>query len=107
MRGALSTCSVPATCMTRQVWRLRPIRTWGGAARVGASWRELLVLHEEASIRDSPGLRASAFVGRMGSTVAPAQGVTPLVGADLSPESPQNRTGSVPLDPSYEHQLDS
>jgi len=43
----------------------------------------------------------------MGSTVAPAQGVTPLVGADLSPESPQNRTGSVPLDPSYEHQLDS
>jgi len=63
------------------------------------------VLHEEAPIRDSPGLRARVFVGRMGSTVAPAQGVTPLVGADLSPESPQSRAGSVPLDPSYEHLL--
>ena len=63
------------------------------------------VLHEEAPIRDSPGLRARVFVGRMGSTVARAQGVTPLVGADLSPESPRNRAGSVPLDPSYEHLL--
>jgi len=60
---------------------------------------------QEAPIRDSPGLRAGVFVGRMGSTVAPAQGVTPLVGADLSPESPQSRSGSVPLDPSYEHLL--
>jgi quercetin 2,3-dioxygenase len=63
------------------------------------------VLHEEAPIRDSPGLRARVFVGTMGSTVAPAQGLTPLVGADLSPESPQSRAGSVPLDPSYEHLL--
>jgi len=37
--------------------------------------------------------------------VAPAQGVTPLVGAEISPESPQSRAGSVPLDPSYEHLL--
>jgi quercetin 2,3-dioxygenase len=63
------------------------------------------VLHEDAPIRDSPGLRARVFVGRVGTTVAPAQGVTPLVGADLSPESPQSRAGSVPLDPSYEHLL--
>jgi redox-sensitive bicupin YhaK (pirin superfamily) len=63
------------------------------------------VLHEPAPIRDTPGLRARVFVGRMGSTVAPAQGVTPLVGADLSPESPQRRAGSVPLDPAYEHLL--
>ena len=47
----------------------------------------------------------SVFVGRMGSTAAPAQGVTLLAGADLSPESPRNRTGSVPLNPSYEHLL--
>ena len=34
-----------------------------------------------------------------------AQGVTPLVGVELSPESAQSRAGSVPLDPAYEHVL--
>jgi quercetin 2,3-dioxygenase len=63
------------------------------------------VLHEPAPIRDSPGLRARVFVGRLGTTVAPAQGLTPLVGVDLSPESPHRRAGSVPLDPAYEHLL--
>jgi len=63
------------------------------------------VLHEPAPIREAPGLRARVFVGEMGTTVASAQGVTPLVGADISPESPQRRAGSVPLDPSYEHVL--
>ena len=52
-----------------------------------------------------PVRRSRVFVGRIGATVAPAQGVTPLVGADLSPESAQRRAGSVPLDPSYEHLL--
>jgi redox-sensitive bicupin YhaK (pirin superfamily) len=41
----------------------------------------------------------------MGTTVAPAQGVTALVGVELSPESPDRRKGSVPLDPAYEHIL--
>jgi redox-sensitive bicupin YhaK (pirin superfamily) len=63
------------------------------------------VLHEPAPIRDTPGLRARVFIGRMGTTVAPAQGVTPLLGADLSPQSPQMRAGIVPLDPAYEHLL--
>ncbi len=63
------------------------------------------VLHDEAPILVVPGLRARFFVSRMGATVAPAQGVTPLVGADLAPESAQRRAGSVPLDPSYEHLL--
>jgi len=63
------------------------------------------VLHEPAPIRDTEGLRAMVFVGRMGTTVAHAQGLTPLVGVDISPESPQRRAGSVPLDPSYEHVL--
>jgi hypothetical protein len=63
------------------------------------------VLHEPAPTMDTPGLRARVFVGRMGTTVAPAQGVTALMGAELSPESPQSRTGSVPLDPAYEHIL--
>jgi len=61
------------------------------------------VLHEPAPIRASPGLRAQVFVGALGATVAPAQGVTPLVGAEISPESSDRRAGSVPLDPSYEH----
>ena len=63
------------------------------------------VLHDPAPIRRSPGLRAMVFMGRLGSTVAPAQGVTPLVGVDLAPESAQSRAGTVPLDPSYEHLL--
>jgi len=63
------------------------------------------VLHEPAPIRETPGLRARVFVGQMGATVASAQGVTPLVGVELSPESTQRRAGSVPLDPAYEHVL--
>jgi redox-sensitive bicupin YhaK (pirin superfamily) len=63
------------------------------------------VLHEPAPIRDSARLQARVFVGRMGTTVAPAQGVTALLGVELSPESPQRRGGSVPLDPAYEHIL--
>jgi redox-sensitive bicupin YhaK (pirin superfamily) len=63
------------------------------------------VLHGQAPIRETAGLRARVFVGRMGTTVATAQGVTPLVGVDLCPESPQRRAGSVPLDPAYEHLL--
>jgi redox-sensitive bicupin YhaK (pirin superfamily) len=63
------------------------------------------VLHEPAPFRDSPGLRARVFIGRMGTTVAPAQGVTALVGVELSPQSPQSRAGAVPLDPAYEHML--
>jgi quercetin 2,3-dioxygenase len=63
------------------------------------------VLHDPAPMRETPGLRAKVFVGRLGSTVAPAQGVTPLVGVELSPESGQSRSGSVPLDPAYEHLL--
>ena len=47
------------------------------------------VLHEPAPIREAPGLRARVLVGEMGTTVASAQGVTPLVGADISPESPR------------------
>ncbi len=63
------------------------------------------VLHEPAPIRDTAGLRARVFVGRMGRTAATAQGVTPLLGVELSPESPQRRAGGVPLDPTYEHLL--
>jgi quercetin 2,3-dioxygenase len=62
-------------------------------------------LHEQAPIRRRPGLRAQVFVGAIGTTVAPAQGLTPLLGAELSPESPLARAGSVPLDPAYEHLL--
>jgi redox-sensitive bicupin YhaK (pirin superfamily) len=63
------------------------------------------VLHDPAPIWETSGLRASVFVGRLGSTVASAQGVTPLVGVELSPGSGQRRTGSLPLDPSFEHLL--
>lgn len=63
------------------------------------------VLHAPAPIRDTPGLQARVFVGRMGATVSPAQGVTPLVGVELSPESAQSRAGVVPLDAAYEHLL--
>src|SRR5471032_1715533 len=40
------------------------------------------VLHDPAPVLDTPGLRATVFVGAMGTTVASAQGVTPLVGVD-------------------------
>jgi len=63
------------------------------------------VLHQPAPIREAPGVRARVFIGRMGTTVAPAQGVTALVGVELSPESAKRRDGSVPLDPAYEHIL--
>ncbi|HEY8821628.1 MAG TPA: pirin family protein [Dermatophilaceae bacterium] len=84
---------------------LHGVQLWVALPETARHGDHAFVLHEEAPIRDSPGLRAKVFVGRVGATVAPAQGVTPLVGADLSPESPQSRAGSVPLDPSYEHLL--
>jgi len=62
-------------------------------------------LYEPAPTHRGSGLRARVFVGRIGSTVASAQGVTPLLGAELSPESSNSRAGSVPLEPSYEHLL--
>jgi len=86
-----------------QLWVALPESARGG----GHSF----VLHDQAPIRESPGVQARVFMGRMGSTVASAQGVTPLMGAELSPESPespespQRRAGSVPLDPAYEHVL--
>jgi quercetin 2,3-dioxygenase len=63
------------------------------------------VLHDPAPVHKTPGLRATVFVGRIGSTVALAQGATPLVGVELSPESRQSRGGSLPLDPAFEHLL--
>jgi len=62
-------------------------------------------LHEPAPALEVPGLRARVFVGRLGDVDSGARGVTPLLGAELAPESPQRRTGSVPLDPAYEHVL--
>jgi redox-sensitive bicupin YhaK (pirin superfamily) len=62
-------------------------------------------LHDPAPIWKGPGVQGQVFVGQLGTTVAPAQAVTPLLGAELSPESAQRRAGSVPLDPAYEHVL--
>ena len=84
---------------------LHGVQLWVALPETARHRDHSFALHEEAPIRDSPGLRARVFVGRVGTTVAPAQGVTPLVGAEISPESPQSRAGSVPLDPSYEHLL--
>jgi redox-sensitive bicupin YhaK (pirin superfamily) len=63
------------------------------------------VLHEPAPVREGPGLRAKVFVGQLGTTVAPAQGVTALLGLEISPQSAHRRNGSVPLDPAFEHIL--
>ncbi len=62
-------------------------------------------LHDPAPVWDAPGLRARVFVGRLGSTVAPAESATALVGVELSPQSAHLRAGRVPLDPAYEHML--
>jgi quercetin 2,3-dioxygenase len=62
-------------------------------------------LHRPAPVLEAAGLRAQVFVGRLGDVVSPAQGVTPLLGAELAAESPQRRVGTVPLDPAYEHVL--
>ena len=80
-----------------QLWVALPEHARGG--------EHSFVLHERAPIRESPGLRARVFMGQLGATVAPAQGVTPLLGVELSPESSQSRQGTVPLDPAYEHLL--
>jgi redox-sensitive bicupin YhaK (pirin superfamily) len=84
---------------------LHGAQLWVALPEAARRGERSFVLHEPAPIRDTPGLRARVFIGRMGTTVAPAQGVTPLLGADLSPQSPQMRAGIVPLDPAYEHLL--
>lgn len=62
-------------------------------------------LHEPAPVLQVPGLRAQVFVGALGGVRAGAQAVTPLVGADLAPESADRRGGHLPLVPAYEHVL--
>ena len=84
---------------------LHGAQLWVALPESARHGKHSFVLHEPAPIRESAGLRARVLVGRLGTTVAPAQGVTPLVGVDISPESPHRRAGSVPLDPSYEHML--
>jgi quercetin 2,3-dioxygenase len=84
---------------------LHGAQLWVALPEHARSGEHSFVLHEPAPIRDTPGLRARVFVGRMGTTVAPAQGVTPLLGVELSPQSPESRNGSLPLDPAYEHIL--
>ncbi|MGZ4748353.1 MAG: pirin family protein [Oryzihumus sp.] len=62
-------------------------------------------LHEPAPVLEVDGLRAQVFIGALGDVVAPAQGVTPLLGAELEPAAPGRRAGRLPLDPAYEHML--
>ncbi|MEP7035095.1 MAG: pirin family protein [Dermatophilaceae bacterium] len=84
---------------------LHGVQLWVALPESARRGEHSFTLHEDAPTMATAGLRARVFVGRLGATVSPAQGVTPLVGADLSPESTQSRAGSVPLDPSYEHLL--
>ena len=84
---------------------LHGAQLWVALPESARHGQRAFVLHESAPVWETPGLRARVFVGRLGSTVAAAQGVTPLLGAELSPQSPHRRAGSVPLDPAYEHLL--
>jgi redox-sensitive bicupin YhaK (pirin superfamily) len=82
---------------------LHGTQLWVALPEGARNGQHFFTLHDPAPIRDSPGLRAKVFIGAMGSTVSPAQGLTPLVGVEISPESPHRRAGSVPLDPEFEH----
>jgi quercetin 2,3-dioxygenase len=84
---------------------LHGVQLWVALPETARHGDHSFVLHQEAPTLEAPGLRARVFVGRLGTMVASAQGVTPLLGADISPESPRSRSGSMPLDPSYEHLL--
>jgi quercetin 2,3-dioxygenase len=85
--------------------RLHGAQLWVALPESARHGERSFILHEPAPIYDTPGLRATVFVGRIGETTAPAQGVTPLLGVELAPESPHSRAGSVPLDPAFEHVL--
>lgn len=70
-------------------------------------------LHEPAPVVDVGGVRAQVFSGTLAGVAGPEQGLTPLVGAELTPgeggASPDDgrepAAGGVPLDPAYEHLL--
>jgi redox-sensitive bicupin YhaK (pirin superfamily) len=61
------------------------------------------VLHEPAPFLEAEGALARVFLGRLGGVTAGAQGVTPLVGAELTPRGPG--LARLPLEPAYEHVL--
>jgi len=84
---------------------LHGAQLWVALPESARHGQRAFVLHGPAPTWESPGLRARVFVGEMGGTRAAAQGVTPLLGAELSPGSGLRRAGSVPLDPAYEHLL--
>jgi redox-sensitive bicupin YhaK (pirin superfamily) len=61
------------------------------------------VLHDPAPFLEADGVRARVFLGGLGGVTAGGQGVTPLVGAELTPRGP--RPARLPLEPAYEHVL--
>src|SRR6478609_4669775 len=61
--------------------------------------------HGIAHSENSPPDHGPVFIGALGDVVSPAQGVTPLLGAELAPAAPGRRAGRLPLDPAYEHML--
>lgn len=86
-----------------QLWVALP--SW---ARDGDHAFELL---DPAPVLSVGGLRAQVFLGRLGGVRGAGQGVTPLLGAELSGGRPEEggseeaSSGTVPLDPAYEHLL--
>ncbi|HTY72958.1 MAG TPA: pirin family protein [Actinomycetes bacterium] len=60
-------------------------------------------LHERAPYVDAGGVLAQVFVGAVGDVRAPAQGLTPLLGAELTWSSPG--PGRLALETSFEHVL--
>jgi len=62
------------------------------------------VLHEPAPFLEADGVLARVFVGSLGGVTAGAEGLTPLVGAELTPHGGEG-PGRLPLEPAYEHVL--
>jgi redox-sensitive bicupin YhaK (pirin superfamily) len=60
-------------------------------------------LHDPAPYLEVDGVLARVFAGALGGVTAPAQGFTPLVGAELTPHGVG--PGQLPLDDAYEHVL--
>ncbi|WP_152185387.1 pirin family protein [Segeticoccus rhizosphaerae] len=84
---------------------LHGAQLWVALPEAARHGEHAFTLHEPAPVWSRDGLSAQVFVGRVGDVSASAQGVTPLVGADLAPEAAERREGTLPLDTAYEHLL--
>lgn len=89
--------------------RLQGVQLWVALPSWARDREPAFQLSAPAPVVQLDALQATVFMGSLAGVAAPAQAVTPLLGAELTPAavppSGKARAGTLPVDPAYEHLL--